>query len=396
MTITCDAEPLGPHGDAAPDPAVAGDDELLAGEQHVGRADDPVDRRLSRAVPVVEEVLRARLVDGDDRELERAVGLHRLQADDAGGRLLHAGDDVAELLAPGRVQDADHVGAVVHRQLRLVVDRRLDVRVVRVVVLALDREGRDVELVDERRGDVVLRRERVRRAQHDVGTARLQRAHQVRRLGRHVQARRDAVAGERLLALEPLADRGQHRHLPVGPHDAPHALGGERQILHVVVLGCSHASSLVIAGESSSSGSEEPLVLALLPFDPGAGVVAGGEPAVDGPRRSGSRRSRRANASSASSTPKRGAGRGASGGGSARTARRAGSRPACAAERRARAPRGSAASVPTSRSRPPRRRRSGAPAPHHLSRSVSRLWSQAPRGANRALFKRRTPGVTGG
>src|SRR5262249_52129346 len=28
--------------------------------------------------------------------------------------------------------------------------------------------------------------------------------------------------------------------------------------------------------------SEEPLVLALLPVDPGAGVVAGGEPAVDG------------------------------------------------------------------------------------------------------------------
>ena len=39
-----------------------------------------------------------------------------------------------------RVQDADHVGAVVHREVRLVVDRGLDVRVVRVVVLALDRE----------------------------------------------------------------------------------------------------------------------------------------------------------------------------------------------------------------------------------------------------------------
>ena len=226
--------------DAAPDPAVAGDDEALAGEQDVRRADDPVDRRLARAVAVVEQVLRLRVVDGDDREAERAVALERLQPDDAGGRLLGAGDDVAELLAPCGVQDADHVGAVVHRQLRLVVDRGLDVRVVRVVVLALDREDGDVVLVDERRGDVVLRRERVRRAEHDVRAARLERAREVRRLGRDVQAGGDAVAGERLLALEALADRGEHRHLPVGPLDPAHALGREREVLHVVALRRSH------------------------------------------------------------------------------------------------------------------------------------------------------------
>ena len=233
------------HRDAAPDPAVAGDDEALAGEQHVRRADDPVDRRLAGAVAVVEEVLRARVVDGDHRERERAVGLHRLEPDDAGGGLLHAGDDVAELLAAGAVQDADHVGAVVHRQLRLVVDRGLDVLVVGVVVLALDREDRDVVLVDQGGCGVVLGRERVRRAQHDVGAAGLQRAHQVGRLGGHVQAGGDPVALERLLGLEPLADRGQHRHLPVGPHDALHALGRERQVLHVVSLRRRHESSLV-------------------------------------------------------------------------------------------------------------------------------------------------------
>jgi hypothetical protein len=54
------------------------------------------------------------------------------------------------------VQDADHVGPVVHRQLRLVIDRGLDVPVVGVVVLALDREDRHVELLDERRRSVVL------------------------------------------------------------------------------------------------------------------------------------------------------------------------------------------------------------------------------------------------
>ena len=212
-----------------------------------------VERRLAGAVAVVEEVLRLRLVDRDDRERELAVPLERLQPDHAGGGLLRAGDHVAELLAAGGVEDADHVGAVVHRDVRLVVDRGLDVLVVRVVVLALDRERRDPVLVDERGRDVVLRRERVGRADDDVGAARLERAHQVRRLGRHVQAGGDPVAGQRLLGLEPLADRGQHRHLPVGPLDPAHALGGERQILHVISLGRSHRVPFAQAAEISRS-----------------------------------------------------------------------------------------------------------------------------------------------
>ena len=215
-------------------PAVARDDELRSGEQLVRRAHDPVDRRLARAVAVVEQVLRVRLVDGDDREAERAVSLQRLQPDDAGRRLLGAADHVAELLAPMGVEHADHVGAVVHRDLRLVVDRGLDVLVVRVVVLALDREDGHVELLDERGRDVILRRQRVRRAEHDVRAPGLQRAGEVRGLGRHVQTGRDAVAGERLLALEALADRAEHRHVPVGPLDPPDSFAREREVLHIV------------------------------------------------------------------------------------------------------------------------------------------------------------------
>ena len=125
------------------------------------------------------------------------------------------------------------------------VDRRLEVLVVRVVVLALDRERADLVRVDERGRDVVLGRQRVRGAQDDLGAAGLQRSHEVRGLGRHVQAGRDAVAGERLLALEPLTDRGQHRHLPVGPLDPAHALRGEREVLDVVLDGGGHGSSLM-------------------------------------------------------------------------------------------------------------------------------------------------------
>ncbi len=156
-------------------------------------------------------------------------------------RLLHPAEDVAELLPAMRMEDPDHVGAVVHRQLGLVVDGRLDVAVVGVVVLALDREDRDVELLDESGGDVVLGRERVRGAEHDVGAAGLQRPHQVRGLARHVQAGRDPVAGERLLGLEAVADRREHRHVPVGPGDSAHALGRERQVFYVMTLGGGHS-----------------------------------------------------------------------------------------------------------------------------------------------------------
>jgi hypothetical protein len=41
-----------------------------------------------------------------------------------------------------------------------------------------------------------------------------------------VEAGSDAVAGERLLFLEALANRGQHRHVAVGPPDPPHTFAG--------------------------------------------------------------------------------------------------------------------------------------------------------------------------
>ena len=76
--------------------------------------------------------------------------------------------------------------------------------------------------------------------QDDVRAAGLERAHQVGGLGGHVQAGGDAVAGERLLPLEALADRLQDRHLPVGPLDPPDALRRQGKIFHVVSLRRSH------------------------------------------------------------------------------------------------------------------------------------------------------------
>ena len=208
-----------------------------AGEQTVGGADDAVERGLAGAVAVVEEVLGIGVVDSDDRVLERSVGGHGSEADDAGRGLLGAADDVGERLGTLGVDAADDVGAVVHRHLRLVGDGRIDVSVVGVGVLALDRVGADAVVLDQRGGDVVLRGERVARAQHDVGASGLQRAHEVRGLGGDVQARADAHAVERLLGCEALADAGEHRHVGVGPLDARLASIGEGDVLDVVIHG---------------------------------------------------------------------------------------------------------------------------------------------------------------
>ena len=68
------------------------------------------------------------------------------------------------------------------------IEHGAQVLVVGLVVLALDREDRDAFVLDQRRGGVVLGRERVRGAQEDLGAAGLERAHEVGGLGGDVQA----------------------------------------------------------------------------------------------------------------------------------------------------------------------------------------------------------------
>src|SRR5260370_35979899 len=58
---------LRPRREAAPDPPIAGDDERLAGEEHVGGADDAIDRRLPRPVAVAEHGLGVPFLSPYDR-----------------------------------------------------------------------------------------------------------------------------------------------------------------------------------------------------------------------------------------------------------------------------------------------------------------------------------------
>ena len=207
----------GAHRDALAGEAVAEHHDRAAGEQQVGRAQDAVERRLAGAVVVVEEALGGGLVDGEHGAAEPPLGLERAQAQQAGGRLLRAAEHVAEPLGVALVQEREQVGAVVERDLRPALDQRAHVGGVGVGALAAT--AVDLGLLGQCGGDVVLRGERVGGGERRLRPARDQRADEVGRLRRDVQAGGHAHARERSLRGEPLADRAQDRHLRVRPFD---------------------------------------------------------------------------------------------------------------------------------------------------------------------------------
>ena len=184
------AQALGAHGHALAAPAVSRDHHFQAGEQQIGRANDAVDRGLARAVAIVEEMLGLRVVHGDHRILQRAILGHGAQADHAGGGLFRAADDVGHQMLVLGEQQRHQVRAVVHGDLRLVIDRGVQVRVVGGVVFALDGKRGNRVILDQRGGHFILRGKRIRGAQNQIGAAIAQRDGQVGRFAGHVQAQR--------------------------------------------------------------------------------------------------------------------------------------------------------------------------------------------------------------
>ena len=228
------AHPFGAHCDAAPTPAVACDHEGGAADQPVRCADNAVDGALARAIAVVEEVLGVGVVDGDYRELQHFLLGHAAEADDAGGGFFRAADHMLKQILPLGMDEGDDIGSVVHGDVRLVGDGRLDVLIVRLIIFAFDGEGRNAVMLDEGRRDFILCAEGIGGAEPDFGAAGLERLHQIGRFGCHMEAGGHAQAFEGLLLLETLLDQPQHRHGGFGPFDLEFALVCELEIFHIV------------------------------------------------------------------------------------------------------------------------------------------------------------------
>src|SRR6516225_1639473 len=131
-------ESLGAHCYTTAAPAIASDDNSLSGKENVRGTDDAVKSGLARTVAVVEEVLGHGVVDGNDRVLKGAVFGHGTETDDPGSGFFGASDDVGSQVKSLGEEKRDEVAAVVHGELRLVLESGVEVRVVSLVVLAFE------------------------------------------------------------------------------------------------------------------------------------------------------------------------------------------------------------------------------------------------------------------
>ena len=152
-----------PAGKAATAPAIAGDHELRPRQQEVGSANDTVNRGLARTVAVIEHVLGIGIVHGNDRVAQHPFLGHSTQSDDTGRGLFCPADYVIQGVLALAVQHAHQVGAVVHRDLRPVIDGRHNVLIVGLVVFAFDGKHRDRIIAHEAGRDIVLGGQRVGR-----------------------------------------------------------------------------------------------------------------------------------------------------------------------------------------------------------------------------------------
>jgi hypothetical protein len=223
----------GPHGDSTPTPTIAAHHEVGTGNEPVGGPDDPVDGALPRAVPVVEEMLRVRIVHGDDRVLEDSLFRHAPQADHAGGGFLGAADDAFDELFALRVDGAHQIRSVVHGHVGSVGKGGMDVAIVGFLVFSLHGKNGDVVVFGQGCGDVVLGAQGIGGAKAHVGTSGFEGLSQCGRLRRHMEAGGDTEPFEGFLASESFLDGAQYWHGLGSPFDPQSAFVCQSFVFYV-------------------------------------------------------------------------------------------------------------------------------------------------------------------
>ena len=154
------AERTGPHRRASSAPAVPCDHNDLAGNERVSRAHKAVPHRLTGAVTVVEQIFAVGVVDGNDRERQDPLFLHRLQALDAGGRLFRSASDSRDQFLHVCHHGRHQIGAVVSNDGRPEGKRMPQIIMIFISVHAVMAEHSHAA-VDQSGADVVLSGKRI-------------------------------------------------------------------------------------------------------------------------------------------------------------------------------------------------------------------------------------------
>ena len=189
------------------------------------------------------------IVDRDDGEAQHAFLSHGAQANHAGGGFFSSADYADQRVFPLGVQHRDQVGAIVHRDMRLMIDGCHDVVVVAVTVLTLDGKYRNVVFAHQAGGYVILRGKRIGGAEHHIGSAIAERNCQVGGFRCDMQAGRNAYSLQRLILDEFLADDLENFHRLIGPVNAllPHVSKFEiLDIARDLSWRCRHTSPVAI------------------------------------------------------------------------------------------------------------------------------------------------------
>ena len=163
-------------------------------------------------------MLAVRVVHEHHRELQGAGAVHRLEAQDAGGRLLAAADHVRDQVRELLVHQRHQVAAIVDDDVRAHFQHAAEVRFVLVHGGPMD--GEHVQpFMDQCGRHVVLRGQRVAAGGIHFGAAGGEAQAQARRLRLHVDAQRDLHPRKGLGFHEILFDAREQGHVVPDPLD---------------------------------------------------------------------------------------------------------------------------------------------------------------------------------
>jgi len=110
------------------------------------------------------------------------------------------------------------VSPIIDNEMGTVIERQMDVAIVRLSVLATPRiDGKSI--CHQCSSDVILRRQRIAGADHRCRPTCPQGIGEIRRLGRDVHASNDTDPFERAFPREPLLKKLQDRHFTSCPRD---------------------------------------------------------------------------------------------------------------------------------------------------------------------------------